>query len=105
MAVPTQRTSSYNSIVKQFSAKKSLQSVVIKQSPGWENWIPFRDGLGPQNLGNAPVMLSLGPKNYWMFGQKSRGGGARRRKQREGTASGGDAAMRKVNLDGFLIFR
>ena len=47
---------------------RSGASLTINQSPIWQNWNPIVN-LGPANLGDAPVMLTLGPKNYWMFGR------------------------------------
>ena len=53
--------------------------MVIDQSPVWQNWSPT-DNLGPSNLGDAPVTLSLGPDNYWKFGRyNERRRGAKRK--------------------------
>ena len=53
----------------QFSdAKRSAESLTIKQSPIWQNWNPV-DNIGPSNLQDAPVLLTLGPGDYWMFGR------------------------------------
>jgi len=49
-----------------FDSKQSAATVRISQSPIWQNWSPIKN-LGPSNLGDAPVMLSMGPDNYWMF--------------------------------------
>ena len=75
MAHPTDGQASFKSVVKKFDSAQKAKSIVIGQSPEWLNWEPT-DNLGPSNLGDAPVMLSLGPDNYWMFG---RYGGGRRR--------------------------
>ena len=42
----------------------------------WQNWNPI-ENLGPVNLADAPVLLTVGPDNYWMFGRY--GGGQPRR--------------------------
>ena len=57
-------------VTKLFSSdkKRSAASLTIAQSPIWQNWNPTKN-LGPANLGDAPVMLTVGPKNYWMFGR------------------------------------
>ena len=57
-------------VTKVFSSdkKRSAASLTIAQSPIWQNWNPIKN-LGPLNLGDAPVMLTVGPKNYWMFGR------------------------------------
>ncbi len=72
---PTDRSGKLTSILKRYPSKRSPKSIVIEQSPEWLNWQPS-ENLGPVNLGDAPVMLSLGPDNYWMFG---RYGGGRKR--------------------------
>lgn len=58
----------FESIVKRFPTKRFLQSITFKQSPEWFNWEPIGD-VGPSNLGDGPVLLCLGPHNYWMFGR------------------------------------
>ncbi len=62
-------------VTKVFSTntKRSAASLTIDQSPIWQNWQPIQN-LGPSNLGDAPVMLTLGPNNYWMFGRYLRKG-------------------------------
>ncbi len=54
------------SIVKPLSTPSSPKSITIKQSDIWENWNPI-DNIGPSNAQDAPVTLSLGPDNYWLF--------------------------------------
>ena len=72
MAVPTGKTATLQSKIKSFDEKRSAKSITITQSPVWQNW-EQTDDLGPVNLGDAPVMLSLGPDNYWMFGRYGNG--------------------------------
>lgn len=67
-ATPNAKNSTFTSKLKRFSEKQSATSILIKQSPIWQNWEPTSN-IGPRNLGDAPVMLSLGPYNYWMFGR------------------------------------
>lgn len=80
MASPTAQEATLVSILKTFQTKRSAESIVFEQSPVWLNW-EQTDNLGPVNLGDAPVMLSLGPDNYWMFGRygsgRTRGDGSR----------------------------
>ena len=80
-ASPTAKDASFKSTLKRFDAKRSAASILIEQSPEWLNWNPIKN-LGPTNLGDAPVMLSLGPDNYWMFGRynKRRGKGKKKPK-------------------------
>ncbi len=37
-------------------------------NPLWQNWEPVSN-LGPTNLADAPVFLTIGPDNYWVFGR------------------------------------
>lgn len=77
-AVPTVKHATLKSELKSFPTKQSAKSIVVTQSADWLNWEPAGN-LGPVNLGDAPVMLSLGPNDYWMFG---RYGNGRNRKDR-----------------------
>ncbi|MGJ8654556.1 MAG: hypothetical protein ACSHX8_14945 [Opitutaceae bacterium] len=72
LASPTEKTATLSSVMKQFDEKRSAQSITIDQSPVWHNWEPVKN-IGPSNLGDAPVMLSLGPDDYWIFGRYSAG--------------------------------
>ena len=65
---PEGRTGHFKTKIRKFKTKKSPQSLTLNQSPVWQNWeeIP---GVGPSNLGDAPVFLAKGPKDYWMFGR------------------------------------
>ncbi|SMP66541.1 hypothetical protein SAMN06265222_11012 [Neorhodopirellula lusitana] len=76
MAAPTESTATLQSKLKSFAEKRSASSLTVSQSAVWENWQPAGN-LGPANLRDAPVMLRLGPSNYWMFG---RYGGAPKKK-------------------------
>ncbi|MDD7985154.1 hypothetical protein PQO01_09350 [Lentisphaera marina] len=66
--VPDGKTGLIRSKLQRYNAKQKLQSITVGQSPVWENWEPLKS-LGPANLGNAPVMVCVGPDNYWMFGR------------------------------------
>ncbi len=68
MAAPTGESATYASTFKSFDKKQKPVSIKIGQSPVWQNWNPI-ENLGPENLGDAPVFLQIGPKNYWMFGR------------------------------------
>ncbi len=58
--------------------KRSAKSLVVTQSAIWQNWNPI-ENLGPANLGDAPVMLTLGPNNYWMFGRYKKAGAKKKK--------------------------
>ena len=68
MAEPKGESATLTSSLKKFAEKTSASSITFKQSPVWLNWEATKN-LGPANLADAPVMLSLGPDNYWMFGR------------------------------------
>ncbi|MFW6114478.1 MAG: hypothetical protein ACOC7K_01930 [bacterium] len=72
-AIPTGNVSSYLSVIRTCENKRSIRSVVFKQSPVWHNWDAIPN-LGPTNLTDAPVLLVKGPKDYWIFGRYGRGG-------------------------------
>lgn len=96
MATPSSETATLLSKLKRFDEKRSAASIQFDQSPVWENWQPTPD-LGPSNLGDAPVMLSLGPNNYWMFG---RYGGFRKAKGAKQTEK---FVAKDATLEGFDI--
>jgi len=68
LAEPTGKAATYTSKVHRFDSKRSAKSISIAQSPVWQNWQPI-ENLGPVNMQDAPVFLSLGPDNYWAFGR------------------------------------
>nr|WP_237607658.1 hypothetical protein [Roseimaritima sediminicola] len=68
LARPTGKQATWTSKLRRFDAKRSAAEIVLSQWDQWNNWEPT-ENLGPVNLGDAPVMLSLGPDNYWMFGR------------------------------------
>ena len=68
VASPTERVATITTKINSTSKKRSAKSLVVNQSPIWQNWNPI-ENLGPANLGDAPVLLTVGPDNYWMFGR------------------------------------
>ncbi|MBD3673525.1 MAG: hypothetical protein HUJ26_08355, partial [Planctomycetaceae bacterium] len=92
LASPTGKMATFRSKLKRFDAPKSAKSIVIEQSPVWQNWNPVPN-VGPSNLGDAPVMLSIAPGNYWMFGRYN-GGNKRKNFQSEpATVEGYDVPL------------
>lgn len=77
LASPTGKSGTLKTIIKSFPAKRSASSLNLTQSPIWQNWNPITN-LGPLNLADAPVLLTKGPDDYWMFGRY--GGGAKKKK-------------------------
>ncbi|BCX46825.1 hypothetical protein HAHE_07330 [Haloferula helveola] len=79
---PTADEASFRSVLKSWKEKRKAKSITIEQIPDWLNWSET-ENLGPPNLQDAPVFLSLGPDNYWMFGRygKLRGADGHRAKK------------------------
>ena len=75
---PKAKTATIATKVHASDVKRSAKSLVVTQSAIWQNWNPI-ENLGPVNLADAPVLLTVGPDNYWMFGRY--GGGQPRRKK------------------------
>lgn len=96
-ASPTSEKASFQTQLKRFPDKRSAKTLRIGQSPVWLNWNPVPN-IGPANLGDAPVMLSLGPKDYWMFG---RYGGKPRGQRKESSKAGKDFKPEPATLEGF----
>ena len=91
MARPSGKQATLLSKIKSFDSKRSAKSILVNQSPEWLNWEPVKN-LGPANLGDAPVMLQLGPDNYWMFG---------RYRNRKNKKKGEDFVAKEATLEGF----
>ncbi|MEX2216520.1 MAG: hypothetical protein WD768_20575 [Phycisphaeraceae bacterium] len=70
---PTGNSATFASKVKRLNAKRKIASLMLEQSPIWQNWEPI-DNLGPANMEDAPVFLSIRPGNYWAFGRYGKGG-------------------------------
>ncbi len=71
-AAPEGEAGSLQTVVKFFEMKQKASVLTIEQSAIWQNWQPI-DNLGPSNLGDAPVLLTMGPDDYWMFGRYTSG--------------------------------
>ena len=65
---PKGKTGELKTKLKRFDRKLSALSLTIQQSAVWQNWNPI-ENLGPANLRDAPVLLTVGRGNYWMFGR------------------------------------
>lgn len=77
---PVAESGTLTSKLQSFEEKRSAKSLTVTQSPVWQNWNPI-ENLGPENLQDAPVLLTMGPGDYWMFGRY--GSGQPRRKKGE----------------------
>jgi len=99
MVAPVKDAGSYTSVIEKFDKPLKLASITFSQSPVWENWDPVGN-VGPANLGDAPVMLVMGPDDYWMFG---RYGSARRRKGDDSIRAEAAFVPKDATLEGFDV--
>ena len=86
--------------IRSFKAKQSAKSLTLGQSTRWQNWSPIGN-LGPSNLSDAPVMLTMGKDDYWMFGRYGRG--QPRRKKGEKRQPQASFKAEPATLEGFEI--
>ena len=106
---PSETKGTIISTLKRFDSKRSAKSLVFEQSPTWQNWQEVKN-IGPSNLGDAPVALSLGPKNYWMFGRyrnatqkKKRGGNNKDGQKKNASQEPQPFTAESATLEGFDI--
>ena len=69
---PTGKSGMLRTKIKTFPSKRSAQSLTVTQSAIWQNWNPIKN-LGPSNLQDAPVLLTVEKGNYWIFGRYGNG--------------------------------
>ena len=69
-AEPTADKARFQSVVKTFTRKRKLNSVVFEQSPVWDNWEQI-DDITPPGAGNAYVFLPVAPGNYYFFATRT----------------------------------
>ena len=80
MVSPSAKTATFQSQLKNFENKRSARSITFEQSTVWENWNPVKN-IGTRSMGGAPVFLSLGPDNYWMFANYRKQGKAKQKEK------------------------
>jgi len=99
-AAPEDKQATILTRLKTFDSKRTAKSLTISQSAIWQNWNPI-ENLGPINLQDAPVLLTMGPDNYWMFGRY--GNGQARRKKGEKAKQQPKFEAAAASLEGFDI--
>lgn len=111
MVEPTAERATFTSVLKKFGDKRKATSIILEQSPIWQNWNPV-ENIGPANLSNSPIFLQLGPDNYWMFGRykdantKKKGkkkGNKTTKKGKKKTSTPKDFVAKDATLEGFDI--
>ncbi|MEM6690848.1 MAG: hypothetical protein AAF664_15550 [Planctomycetota bacterium] len=65
---PELKTATIKTRLHSSNTIRSASSLLVVQSAVWQNWKPI-ENLGPSNLADAPVLLTVGPGDYWMFGR------------------------------------
>ncbi|MFT5906773.1 MAG: hypothetical protein ACI9E1_002385 [Cryomorphaceae bacterium] len=100
MVSPKEKTATVLTKIQSFDSKRSVNALTITQSPIWQNWNPI-DNLGPSNLNDAPVLLTMGPKNYWMFGLY--GSGQPKGKKGKKSKSPAEFTAEEGKLEGFDV--
>lgn len=68
-AEPTGDNSRFTSVVKKFPARKKARRVTFGQSPAWQNWTQSETQIGAAEAGDAPILLSIGDKDYYHLGK------------------------------------
>ncbi|MEM9280193.1 MAG: hypothetical protein AAGA96_00055 [Verrucomicrobiota bacterium] len=96
---PEAETATVLTKLQSFDEKRSAQTLTVTQNPIWQNWIPI-ENLGPVNLQDAPVLLTVGPDDYWMFG---RYGSGQKRKKGEKAEPLPEFTPEEATLEGFDI--
>ncbi|NNC87478.1 MAG: hypothetical protein HKN82_03335 [Akkermansiaceae bacterium] len=99
-ATLTGKSGTLKTSIRRFDKKRSAKSLRITQSPIWQNWNPI-ENLGPVNLGDAPVLLTIGPDDYWMFGRY--GSGQPRRKKGRKPKALPEFKPEPATLEGFDV--
>ena len=94
VASPSAKAGSLRTKMMSFMEKRSAKSLTIGQSALWQNW-EAKPRVGPKNLRDAPVFLTMGPGNYWMFGKY--GGLPKNKKGKE------PFEAKDAQLDGFDV--
>jgi len=97
---PSEKTGSFRTQIHSFDTKKSVKSLTVTQSPIWQNWNPVPD-IGPSNLQDAPVLLTAGPGDYWIFGRY--GSGQPRRKKGAKAKALPSFTPESATLEGFDV--
>ncbi len=97
---PKEETGSLRTQLRTFKTKRKALHFTVEQSPVWQNWNPIPN-LGPVNLRDAPVFLTLGPNDYWLFGRY--GGAPGRRKCGQNSDASKPFKPEEATLEGFDI--
>ncbi len=63
----------FHSVVHTFNAPQKLDTITFSQTADWNNWIGVSN-VGPSDGRDAPVLLPIGPDNYYFLALGNTGG-------------------------------
>lgn len=63
---PKNDSAYFSSTIKRFKTKRRLQSIVLKQTPQWNNWQAIPK-VTPKMSQDAPVFIPVSEGNYWLL--------------------------------------
>ncbi|WP_052154962.1 glycoside hydrolase family protein, partial [Aliiglaciecola lipolytica] len=93
--VSSDKTAMFSSKVQRYAEKRQAEYIVFEQSHDWHNWTPT-EHVGPTNLRDAPVFLSKGKNDYWMFGRYGESAKKNNFQAQEVVLSGYDITLRST---------
>lgn len=59
----------YASKLLSFDSRTQLSQIIFEQGSSWDNWAPTPRKVAPTTLQDAPVLLAVSDKSYWLFGR------------------------------------
>ena len=69
-ARPSAVSSAFTSVVRAFPNKRKATRLTFKQSPVWDNWVPLGYNIRNSIGTDAPVLIPVGPGNYYILAVK-----------------------------------
>lgn len=99
---PAETTGTLQTKIHSSDEKRSASTLTVTQSTKWLNWNPI-ENLGPANLQDAPVLLTMGPDDYWMFGRYGSGQPKRKKGEKPRPKPEPEFTAEDATLEGFEI--
>jgi hypothetical protein len=69
-ATPTAGASAFSSVIKSQPYRRKATKLTFKQSPVWDNWVPLGYNIRNSIGTDAPVLVPVGPGNYYILAVK-----------------------------------
>lgn len=70
-AEPTANAAQFTSGVRAFPIRRKAAGITFKQSPVWDHWIPLSKDVNDSTGSDAPVLVPVGPDDYYMLAVRS----------------------------------